>query len=137
MSKSNQLSEKIVKNWISEFTFEYNNYIIDFYCKYFYDDKEDFNGSFNKIEKCLLVECFIELVENMETKYTYIDIIKAIIYYYYHCIILEYYIADNINYNCDTKFLEGTKSREIADKIIISDYVWASNIRRKINHLKI
>ena len=135
MSKSDQLSEKIVKHLISQFAFEYNNYIIDFYCKYFYDDKEDFNGSLNKIEKGLLIECIIEVVENSETKYSYIDIIKAIIYYYYQCIILEYYIADNIHYNCDKVFFEGTKAREIADKITISDNLWASNIRRKINNL--
>jgi hypothetical protein len=133
----NKLSFPEVKHLISQFIFEYNNYIIDFYCKYFYHDKQDFNGSLNKIEKGLLIECIIEILENIEikTKYTYIDIIKAIIYYYYHCMILEYYIADNIDYNCDKIFLEGTKAREIADKITISDNLWASNIRRKINNL--
>jgi hypothetical protein len=131
-----------MKHMISQFIFEYNNYIIDFYCKYFYDDKEDFNGSLNKIEKGLLTECIIEILENIEiienpeTKYTHIDIIKAIIYYYYQCIILEYYITDNDDYfNCDKNFFTGTKGKEIADKITTSDHIWASNIRRKINNL--
>jgi hypothetical protein len=134
-TSSHKVSFPEVKHLISQFIFEYNNYIIDFYCKYFYDDKQDFNGSLNKIEKGLLIECIIEILENAATKYTYIDIIKATIYYYYHCIILEYYISDNAYFKCDKNFFTGTNGKELIDKIITSDHIWASNIRRKINNL--
>lgn len=132
------LTPFLVKRLLSIYSTQYNNYIIDYYNRNLIEDKKDFNGACNKQERELLVDCFIDVLENVDlNEYTHIDIIKALLYYYYYSIIFEYYISnDDIDYDCDRKFFRGTKGREIAHKIILGNEEWTSLVRRKINNLK-
>jgi hypothetical protein len=99
--------------------------VIDFHCGCTLDEKK-------MLQK--VIETVSQANEDISMKNIYI----AVLYYYYLCIVIEYYATEIFDLYDITSYVKGTNRRVIqtlVKRITLSDEPWASYTRRTVNNL--
>jgi len=97
----------------------------------------DFHCACTRDEKTML-QNVISIVIEANPKINKKNIYMAIIYYYYVCIVIEYYATEIFDFKKITKKIKGLNLltiKNLVNKITLSDEPWASRVRRIINNL--
>jgi hypothetical protein len=106
-------------------------------CEWDDDAVVDFHSGCTKDEKKILKEAILvvsQANENINQKNIYI----AVLYYYYLCIVIEYYATELFDLYDITNIISGTNInviQKLVKDITISNEPWASYTRRTINNL--
>jgi len=106
-------------------------------CEWDDDAVVDFHSGCTKDEKNMLKDVILVVSQankNISQKNIYI----AVLYYYYLCMVIEYYATDLFDLYDITRVIKGTNVnviQKLVKDITICDEHWASFTRRTINNL--
>ena len=101
------------------------------------DAKIDFHCGCTRDEKIML-QNVISIVTEANPKITKKNTYIALLYYYYVCIVIEYYATEIFDFKKITKKIKGINLltiKNLVNKITLSDEPWASHVRRIVNNL--